>query len=108
MEAYTKLTLAVLMAAAVAAGREMAVAGGQGVYCGMDVEGLMACKPSVAVDQDPVPPSSACCSALSGADVGCLCRYKNNKSLIRFLGINPKLATQLPAKCNLPGSVPCA
>lgn len=69
--------------------------------CNMDDQGLMACKPSVTPPPpDPVDPSSDCCDALKGADLKCLCSYKNS-FLLPSLGIDPDLALALPPKCNL-------
>ncbi|KAK7339060.1 hypothetical protein VNO77_19703 [Canavalia gladiata] len=67
--------------------------------CNMDEKGLEDCKPSVT-EPNPVDPSSECCKALAGADLKCLCSYKNSTEL-PFLGIDPTLASSLPAKCNL-------
>ncbi|XAR72839.1 hypothetical protein NMG60_11019614 [Bertholletia excelsa] len=106
MEGYTKLVL-VMLVAAVMVGHEVAVAAGQNV-CGMNLAGLMACKPSVCTDADPVPPSKACCRALKGADMQCLCDLKQKKDMLASYSISPDLAVQLPGKCGMPaGSVPC-
>ncbi|XP_052205793.1 putative lipid-transfer protein DIR1 [Diospyros lotus] len=75
--------------------------------CGISTDGLVACKPSVAIGKNPAPPSAACCSALSGADMNCLCQY-NKPELLASLGIDRKLVMQLPTKCNLAQRVPCA
>ena len=69
--------------------------------CNMDEKGLMACKPSVTPQPpDPVDPTSDCCDALKGADLKCLCSYKNSFTL-PSLGIDPDLALARPSKCNL-------
>ncbi|CAA2964894.1 Hypothetical predicted protein [Olea europaea subsp. europaea] len=73
--------------------------------CNISGAGLMACKPA-ATPPTPPPPSSACCSALSHADLRCLCSYKNSK-LLPSLGVDPNLAMQLPAKCKLPHPAKC-
>ncbi|XP_057771083.1 putative lipid-transfer protein DIR1 [Salvia miltiorrhiza] len=73
--------------------------------CNMTVAGLMACKPSATAPHPP-PPSAACCSALSGADMKCLCSYKNSK-VLPSLGIDPGLAMQLPQKCQIPHPPKC-
>ncbi|KAK4748493.1 hypothetical protein SAY87_015079 [Trapa incisa] len=39
---------------------------------------------------NPLPPTASCCSALSHADMGCLCSYKNSNILLS-LGIDPNL-----------------
>lgn len=69
--------------------------------CNMDEKGLMACKPSVTPPPPgPVDPSSDCCDALRGADLKCLCSYRNS-NMLPSLGIDPDLALALPPKCNL-------
>lgn len=73
--------------------------------CNMSGEDLMACKPSVT-PPSPTPPSARCCSALSRADIRCLCSYKNSK-LLPSLGIDPNIASQLPEKCKLPHPAHC-
>ncbi|XVE72669.1 hypothetical protein DITRI_Ditri11bG0057200 [Diplodiscus trichospermus] len=67
--------------------------------CDMNDEGLQACKPSVT-QPNPVDPSAQCCEALKGADLNCLCSYKNSMLLPTF-GIDPTLALALPPKCKL-------
>lgn len=73
--------------------------------CNMDEGGILACKPSVT-NPNPVDPSADCCKALSGANLTCLCSYKNSLFL-PSLGIDPHLALALPAKCNLPSPSDC-
>ncbi|KAH6773392.1 hypothetical protein C2S52_003722 [Perilla frutescens var. hirtella] len=80
------------------------VANGQ-MICNMSVAGLMACKPS-ATPPNPPEPSAMCCSALSHANMTCLCNFKNSK-VLPSLGIDPKLAIQLPQKCKLPHPETC-
>lgn len=75
------------------------VAAGQGL-CKMTQEGLTACKPSISTGKAETNPTESCCSALKQADLTCLCSYKNS-SLLQYLGIDPKLAMQLPAKCSI-------
>ncbi|PIN19315.1 hypothetical protein CDL12_04986 [Handroanthus impetiginosus] len=75
------------------------------MICNMSVASLMACKPS-AVPPNPPPPSATCCSALSHANMPCLCSYKNSK-ILPSLGIDPNLAMQLPQKCKLPNTAKC-
>lgn len=72
--------------------------------CNITQEGLDACKPSVAT-QNPVDPTPDCCKAVGGADMECLCSYRDS-SMLPYLGIDPALAIGLPAKCNLPAP-PC-
>ncbi|XP_009358980.2 putative lipid-transfer protein DIR1 [Pyrus x bretschneideri] len=67
--------------------------------CNMTDEGIADCKPSVT-KTNPTPPTPECCEALKGADLKCLCGYKNS-FLLPSLGIDPTLAMALPAKCNL-------
>lgn len=67
--------------------------------CNMSEDDLITCKPAVSKPA-PVDPSPECCKALLGADLTCLCSYKNSPTLT-LLGIDPDLAMALPAKCNL-------
>ncbi|KAL8146709.1 putative lipid-transfer protein DIR1 [Apium graveolens] len=73
--------------------------------CKMSEDGLMACKPAVTA---PVPadPTAECCAALSGADLSCLCSYRNS-FVLPSLGIDPDLAMALPSKCNLTPPANC-
>ncbi|KAG6529292.1 putative lipid-transfer protein DIR1 [Zingiber officinale] len=75
------------------------VAAGQGL-CKMTQEGLTACKPSISTVKAEANPSEACCSALKQANLTCLCSFRNS-NLLPYLGINPDLAMQLPAKCSI-------
>ncbi|XP_022769548.1 putative lipid-transfer protein DIR1 [Durio zibethinus] len=67
--------------------------------CDMNDDGLEACKPSVT-QPNPVDPSPECCEALKGANLTCLCGYKNSL-LLPSIGIDPALALALPPKCKL-------
>ena len=67
--------------------------------CNMSEDDLEKCKPAVS-KPTPAGPSTECCKALSGADLTCLCSYKNSETL-PLLGIDPDLAMALPAKCKL-------
>nr|DAD24200.1 TPA_asm: hypothetical protein HUJ06_025663 [Nelumbo nucifera] len=96
--------LAALVFVLLVLGNEVTMSNSQTI-CNMSQEGLMACKPSVTAP-NPSPPSTMCCSALSGADMHCLCSYKNS-NMLPSLGIDPQLALQLPAKCNLPQPTNC-
>ncbi|GFQ00946.1 putative lipid-transfer protein dir1 [Phtheirospermum japonicum] len=91
------------------AAMEMAKANNYGDHdrtiCGMSTDDLFSCRPSV-VGPVALPPSAACCAALERADVPCLCSFKNNRFL-PAIGIDPVLAMQLPAKCNLLQSFHC-
>lgn len=73
--------------------------------CNMSYEGLMACKPA-ATPPNPPPPTTTCCSALSHADMVCLCSYRNSK-VLPSLGVDPNLAMQLLDKCDLPHPARC-
>ncbi|KAJ9176662.1 hypothetical protein P3X46_011948 [Hevea brasiliensis] len=74
--------------------------------CDMSDDGLLACKPS-ATQPNPVdPPSEECCKALTGANLTCLCSYRNSW-MLPSLGIDPDLALGLPAKCNLTTPADC-
>ncbi|KAJ8490385.1 hypothetical protein OPV22_012106 [Ensete ventricosum] len=68
--------------------------------CNMTQVGLAACKPCIATVKPEEKPTEACCTALKQADLPCLCSYKNS-DLLPYLGIDPKQAMQLPAKCNI-------
>ncbi|XP_015900796.2 putative lipid-transfer protein DIR1 [Ziziphus jujuba] len=81
------------------------VANGEQSICNMSKEGFKSCEPSVT-GQNPPPPSAACCSALSKADMQCLCLFKNSR-LLGLYGIDPNVAMQLPDKCNLGQSFHC-
>ncbi|KAF5470273.1 hypothetical protein F2P56_010797 [Juglans regia] len=100
MEMVRKLALVFLMVAVLLEGSRAAVK-----LCDMDDDGLSACKPSVT-QPDPVDPTPGCCQALSGADLKCLCSYKNSM-VLPALGIDPDLAMALPAKCSLTPPADC-
>ncbi|BFG42614.1 hypothetical protein CerSpe_288880 [Prunus speciosa] len=78
--------------------------------CNMSDEGLASCKPAVAKatpeKPNPEKPTPECCEALKGADLKCLCGYKNS-FILPSLGIDPALAMALPAKCNLTPPADC-
>ncbi|KAL2326701.1 hypothetical protein Fmac_025759 [Flemingia macrophylla] len=73
--------------------------------CNVSIDDLLKCKPA-ATPPNPTPPSKECCEALSHADLSCLCTYKNSP-LLPLYGIDPDLAVQLPAKCNIPNPPQC-
>ncbi|XP_068666712.1 putative lipid-transfer protein DIR1 [Aristolochia californica] len=98
MEKMMKVA-AVVMLLVVVIGGEVVRSNADG-FCDITQEGLYACKPSVSGPK-PVTPSEACCKALKGANMPCLCSYKN-KNILQIFGIDPKLAMDLPAKCHLP------
>uniref|UniRef100_A0A2P2NFQ4 Lipid binding protein n=1 Tax=Rhizophora mucronata TaxID=61149 RepID=A0A2P2NFQ4_RHIMU len=95
---------AVVLLTAIASSGLLGVCNAQTI-CNVPYAGLMACKPSVT-PPNPPPPTANCCSALSHADLHCLCSYKSS-SVLPSLGIDPNLAMQLPAKCNLPHAPTC-
>ncbi|KAK6940449.1 Bifunctional inhibitor/plant lipid transfer protein/seed storage helical domain [Dillenia turbinata] len=64
--------------------------------CNMSEDDLMSCKPAVT-EPNPVDPSPECCKAVMGANLTCLCSYKNSLWL-PILGIDPDLAMQLAPK----------
>ncbi|KAK3124807.1 hypothetical protein QOZ80_7BG0593650 [Eleusine coracana subsp. coracana] len=69
--------------------------------CNMSNEQFMSCQPAAAKTTDPATmPSDACCAALTGADLKCLCEYKNSPWMTVY-NIDPIRAMQLPAKCGL-------
>ncbi|KAL2516375.1 Bifunctional inhibitor/lipid-transfer protein/seed storage 2S albumin superfamily protein [Forsythia ovata] len=103
MESYQKVSILMLLFVAISS-NVLEVSNAQTI-CNMSGEGLMACRPA-ATPPTPPPPSAACCSALSHADLHCLCSYKNSK-LLPSLGVDPNLALQLPAKCKLPHPAKC-
>merc|ERR1739838_125189 len=70
-----------------------------GLVCGMTYKGINACKPSIS-GSNPKPLTKQCCIDLATTDLPCLCTHKNS-FLFRVLGIDSKLAMQLPPKCNL-------
>nr|KYP51595.1 hypothetical protein KK1_026623 [Cajanus cajan]KYP51597.1 hypothetical protein KK1_026625 [Cajanus cajan] len=73
--------------------------------CNVSVDNLLKCKPA-ATPPNPTPPSKECCDVLSHANLPCLCTYKNSP-LLPLYGIDPDLAVQLPAKCNIPNPPKC-
>ncbi|EEF32699.1 putative lipid-transfer protein DIR1 [Ricinus communis] len=93
------IALAMILVIAIANNGVVQVCNAQSV-CNVPISGLMACKPAVT-PPNPSAPTSACCSALTHADMRCLCSYKNS-NVLPSLGIDPNLALQLPPKCKLP------
>ncbi|CAL5065989.1 unnamed protein product [Urochloa decumbens] len=78
-----------------------AAAPGAEAVCGMSNEQFMSCQPAAAKTTDPpAPPTKACCDALGGADLGCLCGYKSSPWM-NLYNIDPERAMELPAKCGL-------
>ncbi|CAL9064096.1 unnamed protein product, partial [Musa banksii] len=74
--------------------------------CKMSQEGLDACRPCISTVKPAEQPSDACCAALKQADLPCLCSYKNSV-LLPYIGIDPKRAMQLPAKCSMAAPQQC-
>ncbi|XP_062188685.1 putative lipid-transfer protein DIR1 [Phragmites australis] len=75
--------------------------------CNMSNEQFMSCQPAAAKTTDPAPrPSDSCCAALAGADLNCLCSYKNSPWMSVY-NIDPKRAMELPAKCGLATPANC-
>ena len=53
--------------------------------CNLSSNGIRACQPAAAIRNPTDQPSAACCAALAGADLPCLCRYKNAAGVwVRF------------------------
>ncbi|KAF3780543.1 putative lipid-transfer protein [Nymphaea thermarum] len=106
MEAKLKMmSMAVLMAALVLSACTAARTQG---LCNMSQDGFTACKPAVTSSflASTPDPSAACCAAIAGADMRCLCSYKDSK-VLPALGIDPKLAMALPEKCGVALPNPC-
>ncbi|CAN4086980.1 unnamed protein product [Withania somnifera] len=93
---FAKKIVALALVAIVLNSASIEVSQAQGI-CNVSGEELMSCKPSVT-PPNPTAPTAQCCSALSHADMACLCTYKN---WLPSLGIEPNLAMQLPTKCKL-------
>ncbi|WP_338684575.1 hypothetical protein QD712_29475 [Streptomyces acidiscabies] len=70
--------------------------------CGLSYTGLMACKDAATVGSTSSP-TAACCRALRGVNLNCLCQYKNSLPS----DIDGDLLMKLPAKCGLPTSTRC-
>ncbi|KAL3814158.1 hypothetical protein ACJIZ3_015426 [Penstemon smallii] len=105
---YTKVAvvagLVVLFAAISLNAKETTMSGD---VCGMSQDDMFQCKPAVATGTLAPPlPSSACCTALTHANLTCFCTFKNNKYLPLF-GINATRAMQLPSKCDPTQIVRC-
>ncbi|KAK9942404.1 hypothetical protein M0R45_008071 [Rubus argutus] len=105
MEAYKNLVIIAALVLALAIGSN---GQGQSSICRMTKDGFKACAPSVTVTPAVTPaPTAECCTALSVADFPCLCFFMRNSRLLNAYGVDPNLAMQLPAKCNLAQSVHC-
>ncbi|XP_030516467.2 putative lipid-transfer protein DIR1 [Rhodamnia argentea] len=73
--------------------------------CNMTYVDLMACKPA-AMPPNPPLPTNMCCAGVSHADLKCFCKYKKS-TILPSIGVDPKLAMELPGKCNLPHPPTC-
>ncbi|XP_020218093.1 putative lipid-transfer protein DIR1 [Cajanus cajan] len=100
-----KIMIVVVVLAIVMIGSGPMLAMGQLSFCHMPKDGLKACLPSVSGD-NPVDPSTACCSAIAKADLQCFCRYKDS-GLLSFYGVDPNKAMELPVKCKVVDSFHC-
>ncbi|KAK2973525.1 hypothetical protein RJ640_010580 [Escallonia rubra] len=100
MTSYQKVAILALLVVAIASNGVLVEVSHAQTICNVSLQGLMSCKPS-ATPPNPAPPSGACCSALSRANMPCLCSYKNSK-VLPSLGIDPNLAMQLPANSSSP------
>ncbi|WOL18734.1 hypothetical protein Cni_G27531 [Canna indica] len=107
-EMELKVAVAIMAAVlVVAAALEVEIsAAGQKGLCNMSEEGMMACKPCISTVKPEEKPTAACCAELQQANLTCLCSYKNS-DLLPYLGIDPNLAAQLPAKCNMTAPEQC-
>ncbi|KAM3207826.1 hypothetical protein ACQJBY_062850 [Aegilops geniculata] len=92
-------SMAALLAVVLVLGASVDVAHG---ICNISSGGIRACQPAAAIHNPTDAPSAACCAALAGADLPCLCRYKNVGAMwVRFYKIDVKRAMALPRKCGL-------
>nr|AOC88989.1 type 6 nonspecific lipid transfer protein LTP602 [Elaeis guineensis] len=100
------VALALAVVLVVATTMEMGlVSGAQGI-CNMTRDELMACKPCISTVKPVEKPADVCCTAIAHADLPCFCAYKNS-GMLPYLGIDPSLAMQLPAKCSVPAPPQC-
>ncbi|OWM87971.1 putative lipid-transfer protein DIR1 [Punica granatum] len=76
-----------------------AVANSEITICNVPLSGLQACLPA-AKPPSPPPPTSECCASMKDADFCCLYSYRDSP-LLPSLGVDPKLAIQIPDKCHL-------
>ena len=74
-------------------------------FCGISISDLMTCKAAASGRRSPNP-SRKCCRVLKRANLPCLCTYRDSREL-PLLGIDPRLAVRLPAKCGLATPVGC-
>ncbi|XP_050207006.1 uncharacterized protein LOC126656475 [Mercurialis annua] len=68
--------------------------------CKISGHGLLACKPSATRTNTVDPPPQECCQALTGANLTCLCSFRDSQ-MMDYIGFDSNLALGLPAKCNL-------
>ncbi|XP_062104913.1 putative lipid-transfer protein DIR1 [Humulus lupulus] len=104
MECFPRLVIVALLVVGITTSINVELSYAQTI-CKVPMKGLMECKPAVT-KPNPKSPTPECCSALTHADLQCLCSYKNSQ-LLPSLGIDPTLALQLPQKCNLPHPANC-
>ncbi|KAL6639564.1 hypothetical protein ACP70R_023294 [Stipagrostis hirtigluma subsp. patula] len=70
--------------------------------CNLSSDGIRSCQPAAAIRNPTNVPSAACCTALAGANLPCLCRYKNAAGVwARFYRIDINRAMGLPGKCGI-------
>ncbi|CAJ1933463.1 unnamed protein product [Sphenostylis stenocarpa] len=107
MEAYNKKVMIVVMLVLgiVMIGSGPVLTNAQFSFCRMPKDGLKACLASVSGD-NPVDPSSDCCSAIGKADLQCFCRYKDS-GLLSVYGVDPNKCMELPVKCKVVNSFHC-
>ncbi|KAK3126818.1 hypothetical protein QOZ80_7AG0563290 [Eleusine coracana subsp. coracana] len=92
-------TMGALLAIVVVLAASAEVAHG---ICNLSRDGIRACQPAAATHNPTNEPSAECCSALAGANLPCLCRYKSSAGVwVRFYRIDINRAMGLPAKCGL-------
>lgn len=70
--------------------------------CNLTSDGIRACQPAAAIRNPTNGPSAECCAALAGANLPCLCQYKNAPGVwARIYKIDVNRAMALPGKCGL-------
>ncbi|GFY98095.1 hypothetical protein Acr_12g0006360 [Actinidia rufa] len=105
MEAYSKKLVITIMVVLLIGMCIVKESHAQGGMCNLSIMSLLMCKPAMTPPK-PTPPSEACCSALSNADLACLCQYKHSP-LLEVFNIDANLLVQLPTKCKLPDPPKC-
>ncbi|XP_054792900.1 putative lipid-transfer protein DIR1 [Prosopis cineraria] len=92
LKAFMVLIAATIMMIGLLGGKAESV-----VLCNTDSTKLNLCRAAVT-GSNPPPPTQACCAVVRHVNMPCLCKYK---SVLPSLGIDPKNALALPAKCGL-------